>query len=194
MADHDTGDAEGVAAAEASGATDSSAAESAGTDTDSSPVGGSTKSRILARKPLIAAGAVAVVVIAAITAFFVLWPDPPSRSAGGTPSGTGTGPWLRGTYQAHNDIQAPIGHYSNDHVLVLTSECPGCDATASGDVGTGNLHWNGAGWEASAPTDCGQVTSAFTIGPVLNGIAQQVSSNWSMCDVNVTTTLTRTGD
>lgn len=196
MADHDTNDADG-AAAETSGAAGSAEAKGfAGTDseTDSSPAGGKKKFRMPSRGPLIAAGAVAAVVVAAVTAFFVLWPDPPGRSAGG--GGTDpNAPVLRGTYHAHNDIHAPIGHYSNDHVLRITSACPGCDATATGDVGTGTLHWTGRGWEASAQSeDCGQVTSAFTIGPVINGITQELSSNWTMCDVNVTTTWTRTGD
>ncbi len=103
-------------------------------------------------------------------------------------------PWLRGTYSERNEIQTPTGHYSNNHVVKITSDCPGCNATVVGDSGTGVLQWNGSGWEHTDTAQCGPVTSTFSPTVVVNGIAQELSSRWTVCDVTVTTTWTRTGD
>jgi hypothetical protein len=109
------------------------------------------------------------------------------------PQGSSDAPRLQGTYAEHNEIQTPSGHYSNDHVWTVTSDCGGCDATATGSGGSGTLHWDGHGWTSTSTAQCGPVTSFYTPTAVVNGIVQALEGHFTVCDVNVTFTWTRTG-
>ena len=110
------------------------------------------------------------------------------------PQGSSAAPWLRGTYAEHNEIQTPGGHYSNDHVTKMASDCPGCNATEVSDSGTGIWQWNGPGWTHTGSAQCGPVTSTLTPTVVVNGIVQEATGGFTVCDVTVSTTWTRTGD
>ncbi len=110
------------------------------------------------------------------------------------PQGSSDAPRLQGTYANHNDIQTPSGHYSNDKVATATSDCGGCDAVVNGDGGSAVLKWNGKGWTNSAPGQCGPVLVTYTPTAVVNGIVQELSGHFTVCDTNVTFTFIRTGD
>ena len=109
------------------------------------------------------------------------------------PQGSSGAPRLQGTYSQHTDIQTPSGHYSNDKVVTATSDCGGCNATVTGEGGTATMEWTGSGWTSTSTAQCGPVITTSTPTAVVNGIVQELSGHFTVCDVNVTFTWSRTG-
>ena len=121
----------------------------------------------------------------------------PARPVVATPApqGSSDASLFSGTYQLHTEIQAGSTHHANDGVVKVTSDCPGCNATATGEGYVGTLQWNGTDWVDTNTDPCLRSFRNVTPTVVSDGIAQELSSHYTTCgDVTVSTTWKRTGD
>jgi hypothetical protein len=102
---------------------------------------------------------------------------------------------LRGTYRTHIEVRSSAGTTTGDHIVTITSDCPGCDVILVGAVPPA-YQWNGSGWQqVTTGPICPGDTVTLTPTVVVNGIVQELSTYYATCNGTVRSgTLTRIGD